>query len=181
MFLYCQLYLLTTLTYANFYNYENLFPVIPNYTAQISLQWLPIKSISIDAQFQSVGRQYLNDANTLSESSYFFSNLKISNRFRPYKDSFLTLYIGVNNIIISHNAGMVIVNAKSFGSAEPRYYQPSLPRHAYMGVNWSFQSISVELHHKMLSPLMNFPHFPCHSQIKVNENIFTAVKRTNMT
>lgn len=117
---------------------QNLLPGIPNYTAQISLQWLPIKSISIDAQFQSVGRQYLNDANTLSESSYFFSNLKISNRFRPYKDSSLTLYIGVNNITNSHYAGMVIVNAKSFGSAEPRYYYPSLPRHAYMGVNWSF-------------------------------------------
>ena len=116
----------------------NLLPGIPNYTAQISFQWTPIPSLTVDAQFQSVGKQYLNDANTISESSYFFSNIKLSNQFRAFKSSYLTLYIGVNNISNSHYASMVIVNAKAFGSAEPRYYYPALPRHAYIGISWVF-------------------------------------------
>ena len=93
---------------------------------------------SIDAQLQSVGKQYLDDANTASEPSYFFSNIKLSNRFRIFKDSSLTLYLGINNVTNEHYASMVIVNAKAFGSAEPRYYYPSLPRHAYMGISWDF-------------------------------------------
>ena len=120
-------------------NYDgNLLPGIPNYSTQLSLHWSPIKSMMVDAQFQSVGSQLLDDANTLSESSYFLSNLKISNRFDTFRNSILTLYMGVNNITNSHYASMVIVNAKAFGSAEPRYYYPSLPRHGYVGLSWSF-------------------------------------------
>lgn len=116
----------------------NLLPGIPRYMAQLSFQWAPIPSMSIDAQFQSVGNQYLDDANTASVSSYFFSNIKLSNRFQAFKGSSLTLYLGINNITNAHYASMVIVNAKAFGPAEPRYYYPSLPRHAYMGISWGF-------------------------------------------
>lgn len=120
-------------------NYDgNLLPGIPNYSTQISFHWSPIKSMLIDAQFQSVGRQLLDDANTLTESSYFVSNLKLSNRFEAFKHSSLTLYIGVNNVTNSHYASMVIVNAKAFGLAEPRYYYPALPRHGYVGLSWEF-------------------------------------------
>ena len=116
----------------------NILPGIPSYTAQLSFQWNPIPSMTVDAQFQSIGKQYLDDANTISESSYFFSNLKLSNIFQTFKNSTLSLYVGVNNITNAHYASMVIVNAKAFGTAEPRYYYPGLPRHAYMGINWSF-------------------------------------------
>ncbi|MDD4728753.1 MAG: TonB-dependent receptor [Dysgonamonadaceae bacterium] len=116
----------------------NLLPGIPNYSTQISFHWSPIKSMLIDAQFQSVGRQFLDDANSLYESSYFLSNLKISNRLNVFKDSSISLYVGINNVTNSHYASMVIVNAKAFGSTEPRYYYPALPRHGYIGLNWSF-------------------------------------------
>ncbi len=116
----------------------NLLPGIPSFTAQLSFQWNPIPSMTVDAQFQSVGKQYLDDSNSVSEPSYFFSNLKLSNLFQTFKNSTLSLYVGVNNITNAHYASMVIVNAKAFGTAEPRYYYPGLPRHAYMGINWSF-------------------------------------------
>ena len=116
----------------------NLLPGIPSFTAQLSFQWNPIPSMTVDAQFQSVGKQYLDDSNSVSEPSYFFSNLKLSNRFQTFKNSTLSLYVGVNNITNAHYASMVIVNAKAFGTAEPRYYYPGLPRHAYMVINWSF-------------------------------------------
>lgn len=117
---------------------NNLLPGIPNYSAQVSFHWSPIPSMMIDAQLQSVGRQYLDDANSLFESSYFLSNLKLSNRFEAFNKSSLTAYVGVNNVTNSHYASMLIVNAKAFGSAEPRYYYPGLPRHAYVGVSWDF-------------------------------------------
>lgn len=116
----------------------NLLPGVPDYTAQASFHWVPIKTLSVEAQVQSVGKQFLDDANTISESSYFFTNLKVSNRFRVLRDSSLTLYLGINNVTNAHYASMVIVNAKAFGSAQPRYYYPALPRHAYMGVSWGF-------------------------------------------
>ena len=116
----------------------NFLPGIPSYSTQISFHWSPIKTMLIDAQFQSAGKQFLDDANTLFESSYFLSNLKISNRFNVFKDSSLLLYVGINNVTNSHYASMVIVNAKAFGSAEPRYYYPALPRHGYIGLNMSF-------------------------------------------
>lgn len=116
----------------------NLLPGVPDYTAQASFHWVPIKNLSVEAQIQSVGKQFLDDANTISESSYFFTNLKVSNRFRVLRDSSLTLYFGINNVANAHYASMVIVNAKAFGSAQPRYYYPALPIHAYMGVSWSF-------------------------------------------
>ena len=129
--------------FIDFTNEDNVFdgnnlPGIPSYTAQISFQWNPIASMTVDAQFQSVGKQYLDDSNSVSEPSYFFSNLKLSNRFQTFKNSTLSLYVGVNNITNAHYASMVIVNAKAFGTAEPRYYYPGLPRHAYMGIIWSF-------------------------------------------
>ena len=114
----------------------NILPGVPNYTAQVSFQWTPIKRLLVEAQLQSVGKQYLDDANTLSESAYFYSNLKISKSLDIFKDSALSLYVGVNNMTNSHYASMVIVNAKAFGSDEPRYYYPSLPRHLYLGVVW---------------------------------------------
>ncbi len=116
----------------------NLLPGIPSYTAQVSFRWTPIKSLWIDTQFQAVGKQYLNDENTLSESAYFYSNLKISKSFHAFKDATLSMYAGINNLTNSHYASMVIVNAKAFGTAEPRFYYPSLPRHIYVGLNWSF-------------------------------------------
>ena len=129
--------------FIDFTNEDNVFdgnnlPGIPSYTAQISFQWNPIASMTVDAQFQSVGKQYLDDSNSVSEPSYFFSNPKLSNRFQTFKNSTLSLYVGVNNITNAHYASMIIVNAKAFGTAEPRYYYPGLPRHAYMGIIWSF-------------------------------------------
>lgn len=114
----------------------NLLPGIPNYTTQVSFKWAPVKSMSIDAQFQFVGKQYLNDANSLSESAYFYSNLKVSKCFNAFKNSTVSLYMGVNNLTNSDYASMVIVNAKAFGTVEPRYYYPGLPRHAYIGLSW---------------------------------------------
>ena len=116
----------------------NLLPGIPNYTTQVTLKWAPVKSMSIDAQFQSLGKQYLNDENLLSESAYFYSNLKVSKSFNVFKNSTVSLYMGVNNVTNSHYASMVIVNAKAFGTVEPRYYYPGLPRHGYIGLSWDF-------------------------------------------
>ena len=77
----------------------------------------------------------LNEKNTLLEDAYNYSNLKISKIFNVFNDSTLSMYVGVNNLTNSHYASMVIVNAKAFGSNEPRYYYPSLPRHAYVGLS----------------------------------------------
>ena len=90
--------------------------------------------MTVDAQFQSVGKQYLDDSNSVSEPSYFFSNLKLSNRFQTFKNSTLSLYVGVNNITNAHYASMIIVNAKAFGTAATTLLLSRITRHAYMGI-----------------------------------------------
>lgn len=136
-------YTFTKNKFINFTNDDVVYdgkalPGIPKHTAQIKLQWTPLHSLLFEAQLQSVGRQFLNDANTLKTSAYYFGNMKISKTFEATKSSAMSLYVGVNNFTNSHYASMVVVNAKAFGANEPRYYYPGLPRHAYMGITWNF-------------------------------------------
>lgn len=136
-------YTFTKNKFINFTNDDVVYdgkalPGIPKHTAQIQFQWTPLHSLLFEAQLQSVGRQFLNDANTLKTSAYYFGNMKISKTIEATKSSAMSLYVGVNNFTNSHYASMVVVNAKAFGANEPRYYYPGLPRHAYMGITWSF-------------------------------------------
>ena len=116
----------------------NLLPGIPSHLFQASLVWNPIKPLTIDVRSQYTGEQFINDANTETNDSYFLSDIKVSYHFKTLSLGSFELFAGVNNINDTNYSPMLTVNAVAFGNTEPRYYYPGLPRHYYGGISWSF-------------------------------------------
>jgi iron complex outermembrane receptor protein len=89
--------------------------------------------------YQFVDEMPLRDDNSVYSDAYQLVNLKLgynkslSDRFR------LDLYGIINNLLDTHYASMIMVNASSFGGNDPRYYYPGLPRNYYLGAEVSYQ------------------------------------------
>jgi iron complex outermembrane receptor protein len=113
-------------------------PGIPSRSVQLQINWEPAGYIAIDIHLQHMGKQYLNDENTLESAGYNLGNMRLRMPLSLRKSTKLTVYAGLNNFTNSHYAAMVIPNAIGFGGNEPRYYYPGLPRHWYAGVQLGF-------------------------------------------
>jgi iron complex outermembrane receptor protein len=116
----------------------NHLPGIPSRSVQLQINWEPAGYIAIDIHLQHMGKQYLNDENTLESAGYNLGNMRLRMPLSLRKSTKLTVYAGLNNFTNSHYAAMVIPNAIGFGGNEPRYYYPGLPRHWYAGVQLGF-------------------------------------------
>lgn len=116
----------------------NLLPGIPSHMFQATLVWNPIKPVTVDIRSQYTGEQFINDANTETNDSYFLSDIKVNYHFKTLSLGSFELFAGINNITDTHYSPMLTVNAVAFGNAEPRYYYPGMPRHFYGGVTWKF-------------------------------------------
>lgn len=71
----------------------------------------------------------MRDDNSAFSDAYFLAHLKIG--YRNKKRPEIEGAIGIQNLLDTHYAGMIQVNAAAFGSQLPRYYYPGLPRHAF--------------------------------------------------
>jgi iron complex outermembrane receptor protein len=91
---------------------------------------------NIHINYRMNGKQYLNDNNTNRYEAFNVLNAKFN---RTIKLGSITgdIYIGANNLLNTHFASMVLVNAPSFGNSLPRYYYPALPFNVYLGINIS--------------------------------------------
>jgi len=116
----------------------NKLPGIPAHIAQAGFRWQPAAQFGLNAQFQYVGSQYMDDANMLENDAYSLVSLRASYRFPTSQTGIFELFAGVNNMTNTHYSPMITVNAVAFGDAEPRYYYPGMPRHCFAGINWSF-------------------------------------------
>ncbi|HOM62582.1 MAG TPA: TonB-dependent receptor [Dysgonamonadaceae bacterium] len=116
----------------------NILPGIPSHIAQADFRWEPVAPLNLDAQFQYVGSQYIDDANSLENDAYFLTNLRTSYRIKTNRMGDFKLFAGINNVADIHYSPMLTVNAVAFGDAEPRYYYPGMPRHYFAGISWHF-------------------------------------------
>ncbi|MDX9847876.1 MAG: TonB-dependent receptor [Tenuifilaceae bacterium] len=116
----------------------NQLPGIPSRSFQFQINWEPTSYIAIYIHLQHLGKQYLNDENTLESAGYNLGNVKVKVPFKLGGNATLTVYGGVNNVANSPYAAMVVPNAIGFGGNEPRYYYPGLPRHWYAGIHLGF-------------------------------------------
>ena len=118
-------------------NYDGQkLPGIPSQMAQAGLDWEPVQALLVQSQFQLVGSQYMNDANSEKSDEYFTIQLKTAYRFSLKKFGNIEIYGGVNNLTDARYASMISVNALSTGGNEPRYYYPGLPRHFFGGIRF---------------------------------------------
>jgi len=116
----------------------NLLPGIPGQNLSLWLRWIPFEGSELSVQMQYSGGQYINDSNSISYPGYFTCNLRLGRQLRAIKAIPVILYGGINNITDTHYSSMLIVNAIGFGSSEPRYYYPALPRNYFAGLRISF-------------------------------------------
>lgn len=91
-------------------------------------------NIRLNTNFLHVGDIPLNDANELYSDAYTVFNVKASYKNEVFKNLSLEVHAGVDNVTDAHYASSVLINATSFGTAEPRYYYPGMPRNWFGGI-----------------------------------------------
>lgn len=83
------------------------------------------------------GKLPLNDANSLFSESHNLFNFRLAKSFEWM--GFIWNASGtVQNIFDTKYASMYLINAPSFGGAQPRYYYPGLPRNYHLAVQISY-------------------------------------------
>ncbi|MFS4454611.1 TonB-dependent receptor family protein [Maribacter sp. 2304DJ31-5] len=92
----------------------------------------------INTVFQFVDEIPLTDANSLSSDSFSILNTKMGYRTLLFKDLTLGINFGINNIANTRYARSVLINARSFGGREPRYFYPGNDRNYYGGLRLSY-------------------------------------------
>lgn len=114
---------------------EKKLPGIPAQMANAVLSVDYRSILTINAEVRYSGKQYMNDANTLTYYGHLLSNAGIAFKIKPEAaPTGIVLTLNVNNIFDTHHASMILVNAPSFGGAAPRYYYPGMPRHFSVGI-----------------------------------------------
>ncbi len=119
------------------YNGKRL-PGIPSAMGQATLLWQPAKPWQIELQLQQVGKQFIDDANSVVNDAYLLAGIKATRQLHLCRGGRVDLHAGIGNITNSRYSAMLTVNAVAFGNAEPRYYYPGMPRQLYAGIRWSF-------------------------------------------
>lgn len=99
---------------------------------------LSYSDISLDTNFLHVGNMPLNDANTLSSDSYTVFNSKVSFKKALNDHLSIGLNAGINNLFDVNYASSVLINAVGFGTSEPRYFYPGMPRNWFGGIKLSY-------------------------------------------
>ncbi|WP_157202418.1 TonB-dependent receptor [Marinilabilia salmonicolor] len=84
------------------------------------------------------GKMYLDDANIKTYSGHHIFDVSLSKRIQTGGNTALNIQGGINNIFDRHYAGMVLVNAPSFGNNLPRYYYPGAPANGYIRIIFRF-------------------------------------------
>lgn len=82
--------------------------------------------------FEYLDKMPMRDDNSIYSDSYFLTNFKTGYGLN-WKGWGIRVFGGLNNIFDKKYAGMILVNAASFGAVPPRYYYPGLPRNTYAG------------------------------------------------
>jgi iron complex outermembrane receptor protein len=116
----------------------NKLPGIPSQSLRLQLTWNTLQILELHSALQYNGKQFLTDANNASANGYYLADLKVSAHIRMKRPGRLSAYTGVNNFTGSKYASMIIPNAVGFGSNEPRFYYPGMPRNWYAGISVSF-------------------------------------------
>jgi len=116
---------------------NHTLPGIPHQNIWTSLDVSSTFGASMSIQYQFVGNQYLNDANSEIYGAYQLLHLKMAYTLNV-KSFTMDFTTGVRNIFNEHYAAMVLVNAPSFGGSNPRYYYPGMPRNYFLSLGFSF-------------------------------------------
>jgi iron complex outermembrane recepter protein len=113
---------------------QKYLPGIPAYSLYAKLKMQFKFHAGIVLEYRSVGRQYLNDANTGTYGDYGLVSLNLSYKREFKKEHSALVFFGIENLLNCRYASMILVNAPSFGANQPRYYYPGNPIQFQIGL-----------------------------------------------
>ena len=81
----------------------------------------------------------IRDDNSIYSDSYQLANL-MAGYEKSFKNLSISLSGGIQNLLNTHYASMILINATAAGSQSPRYYYPGLPRNfkSMVSLRYSF-------------------------------------------
>jgi iron complex outermembrane receptor protein len=82
-----------------------------------------------------VGKMPMKDDNSIYSEAYILVNSRIGIKRKIASNFQLNCYTGLQNLFDEKYASQILINAAAFGSAQPRYYYPGLPRNTFIGLN----------------------------------------------
>ncbi len=106
----------------------------------LSTEAADVLSLSGNLNGRLVAGMPITDDNSVYSEGYFLLGARLGLHYVPVSGKRLQfqLFGGVDNLLNTAYAGMLLINANGFGGAAPRYYYPGLPRNAYVGLQVDF-------------------------------------------
>ncbi len=114
-------------------------PGIPFSTINAVIYYENEKGPFLTTHYQYISSMYLNDANDGKTAGYSLWNAKMGYKNHLTNEFSFEIFAGVRNILNTKYASMILVNARSIGNNEPRYYYPGLPVSFYAGIRVQFE------------------------------------------
>jgi iron complex outermembrane receptor protein len=99
----------------------------PGATTNWMLETTHSKGFFVNLHYQTVGRMPIRDDNSIYSDSYRLANL-MAGYEKSFKNLSISLSGGIQNLLNTHYASMILINATAAGNQSPRYYYPGLPR-----------------------------------------------------
>ncbi|MEM7655096.1 MAG: TonB-dependent receptor [Bacteroidota bacterium] len=103
-----------------------------NLSAGIDLTWA--KGIRAHLTYQFVDAMPLRDDNSLYSDAYQLLNAQVAYKYQWTQGHQIEVYGGINNLLDTKYASMLLINAGSFGGRAPRYFYPGVPRNYFLGL-----------------------------------------------
>lgn len=116
----------------------NKLPGVPSDVFNAGIDLISEKGFYGNLNFQYVGKIPMTDANSLYTDSYNLTNAKVGYNFTIAKKVHCNLYVGIDNIFDEQYASQILINARGFGGAAPRYYYPGNPINYFTGININY-------------------------------------------
>jgi iron complex outermembrane recepter protein len=116
----------------------NQLPSVPEFQWNFGLDFTA-KSFTFSTSYRTVGKIFLNDANSLSSQPYQLLDINSNYTFSIWKNINVNLQFGIQNSLDEKYAASVLPNAVGFGNAAPRYFYPGNPRNYYGGMSLNYQ------------------------------------------
>lgn len=112
----------------------NTIPGVPDRIFFTSLYAQSSQGLYLMPAWRYVGSMVMNDANSRHTQSYHTTDITAGYTSTLFGQVHFDLFFQIRNLLDKKYASMILVNAPSFGGAQPRYYYPGLPRHFAVGL-----------------------------------------------
>jgi iron complex outermembrane receptor protein len=117
----------------------NHIPGIPTFIMSNNLHFIFWKNSYLHFQYRYSGKQFMDDSNFEIYKGYHYTAIKLGKSFKINEKGKMDVYLGINNLMNTNYASMILINAPSFDGSSPRYYYPGQPRTVFGGIRIHFK------------------------------------------